>query len=159
MTREHQHHAKAHALHGHTEHEPGSHVHPGVAEDYAARPHPEFVVLDVGEAVGALIVHTDPEMHGVEIEISPAADEHDRSHKQVLERRVDQRAAFTAVFDGLPAGRYTLWVEDQARARDVLIEGSTVAELDWRAEPRDAPATAPVPSVGSGPGTGTGAAR
>ncbi|HEY6399705.1 MAG TPA: hypothetical protein VIX82_19845 [Solirubrobacteraceae bacterium] len=119
------------------EHEPHNHTHDhehphGAVEDYAARKHPEFVALDIGGDVGALIVHTDPEMHGIEIEISAAGEDDRRTHKQVLERKVNERAAFTAVFDGLHAGRYTLWVDDQPRARDVAIEGAQIAELDWR---------------------------
>ncbi len=118
-----------HEHHNHTH----DHEHPHVAgEDYAARKHPEFVALDIGGDIGALIVHTDPEMHGIEIEISPAGEDDKRTHKQVLERRVNERAAFTAVFDGLHAGRYTLWVDDQPRARNVVIEGAGIAELDWR---------------------------
>jgi hypothetical protein len=117
--------------HGH-DHAHG-HGHSDAVEDYAARKHPEFVAIDIGGEIGALIVHTDPEMHGVEIEISPAGEDHKRSHKQVLERRLGERPAFTAVFDGLPAGRYTLWVDDEARAREVEIEGARIAELDWRA--------------------------
>ena len=46
------------------------HAHPH--ESYSGRTHPEFVVLDIGDNVGALIVHTDPDMHGVEVEISAA---------------------------------------------------------------------------------------
>jgi hypothetical protein len=99
---------------------------------YADRPHPEFVVLDVGEDVGALIVHADSSLHGVEVEISATGDDGRRSHKEVLERRLGDRPAFTAVFDGLHAGRYTLWVDDEARARDVAIDGGAIAELDWR---------------------------
>jgi hypothetical protein len=99
---------------------------------YADRPHPEFVVLDIGDGVGALIVHADPRLHGVEVEISPAGDDGRRSHKEVLERRLGDRPAFTAVFDGLPAGRYTLWVDDEARARNVSIDDGAIAELDWR---------------------------
>jgi hypothetical protein len=101
-------------------------------EHYSARKHPEFVVLDIGDDLGALIVHADPEMHGVEVEISPALRDEVRSHKEVLERSIDGRPAFTAVFDGLETGNYTLWVDGQARARDVVIEGGAVAELDWR---------------------------
>jgi len=55
-------------------------------EQYSARKHPEFVVLEIGEDVGALIIHADPELHGTEIEISPAHDDRRRSHKEVLER-------------------------------------------------------------------------
>ena len=101
-------------------------------EHYAARKHPEFVVLDIGEDLGALIIHTDPELHGVEVEISPADHDEERSHKEVLERAIDGRPAFTAVFDKIPAGRYTLWVNDQPWAREVAVDGSKIAELDWR---------------------------
>jgi hypothetical protein len=102
-------------------------------EHYSARVHPEFVVLELGEGVGALVVHTDPDMHGVEVEISPAgADEH-RSHKEVLERRAGQRPAYTAVFDRLTAGRYTLWVDGVARARGVPVRDGQIAELHWEA--------------------------
>jgi hypothetical protein len=108
------------------------HEHHDHVEDYAARKHPEFIVLDIGEDVGALIVHTDPELHGVEVELSLAGDDGRRSHKEVLERSIDGRPAFTAVFDGLRAGSYTLWTGGEPRARGVVIEGGTIAELDWR---------------------------
>jgi hypothetical protein len=127
--------AMPHEQNGHSHTHPhGEHSHapqPG-GEDYAARRHPEFVALDIGGDVGALIVHTDPDMHGIEIEISPAGEDDRRTHKQVLERKLNERPAFTAVFDGLHTGRYTLWVDDEPRARDVAIEGSSIAELDWR---------------------------
>lgn len=57
-------------------------------ENYAARPHPEYVVLDIGEDLGALIVYTDAAWHGTEIEISPIGEDSKRSHKDVLERGV-----------------------------------------------------------------------
>ncbi len=111
-----------------------SHTHP---HTYADRTHPEYVVLDIGEEYGALIIHTDPELHGIEVEISPAGADGERQHKEVLERSMAGRPAFTAVFDKLPEGRYTLWVADEARARDVSITGGQVSELDWmRAKPR-----------------------
>jgi len=101
-------------------------------EQYSARKHPEFVVLELGEDVGALIIHADPELHGTEIEISPAHDDGRRSHKEVLERLTADGPAFTAVFDGQPAGEHTLWVHGEPRARGVRIDGGAVAELDWR---------------------------
>jgi len=112
---------------------PHPHAHPHRhVEDYAARKHPEFVVLDIGEDRGALILHTDPGMHGVEVEISPAGADEQRSHKQILERSAGGASEFTAVFDGLSTGAYTLWVDDEAWARAVAVEGGRVAELDWR---------------------------
>jgi hypothetical protein len=101
-------------------------------EHYSARKHPEFVVLDIGDDVGALIVQADRHMHGAEIEISPAGDDRDRSHKDVLERSLDDQPAFTAVFDALRAGTYTLWSGDKARSRGVAVQAGTVTQVDWR---------------------------
>jgi hypothetical protein len=109
---------------------------------HAARPHPEFVVLDIGEHVGALIIDTDAALHGVEIEISPTGADDDRQHKEVLERRAAGRAAHTAVFDSLPQGSYTLWIGNVACARDVRVTGAAVARLDWTG------ASAPVQPAG-----------
>jgi hypothetical protein len=100
-------------------------------EHYAARPHPEFVVLEIGPDLGALIVHTDATMHGVEIEISPSGDDARRSHKQVLERSLAGRPAYTAVFDQLPAGTYTLWTDGVARVRGVKVASERIAKLQW----------------------------
>jgi hypothetical protein len=102
-------------------------------ENYSERPHPEYVVLDIGGQFGALIVHTDPALHGTEVEISPQGEDSNRSHKDVLERGEGGRVAFTAVFDRLPEGAYTLWTDGVARARGVRISGGAVAELDWTA--------------------------
>ena len=58
-------------------------------------------------------------MLGVEVEISASGEDDRRSHKEVLEREINGRPAYTAVFDNVPAGRYTLWVDDIARERGV----------------------------------------
>jgi hypothetical protein len=102
---------------------------------YADRPHPEFVVLEIGDGIGALIIHAPPEMHGAEIEISPAGKDSCRSHKEVLERSTADGPAFTAVFDGLAAGTYNLWVQGEAQTRGVRIENGAIVELDWRPTP------------------------
>ena len=107
------------------------HAHPH--ERYADRPHPEYVVLEIGGELGALIVHTAPELHGAEIEISRTGDDATRQHKDVLERPLGDAPAFSAVFDQIEEGGYTLWIDDVAAQRDVQVAGGTVAELDWRA--------------------------
>ena len=109
-------------------------------EHYSARKHPEFVVLEIGEGVGALIIHTDPEMHGQEVEISPTGRDDERSHKEVLERSQGGRPDFTAVFDWIPDGTYTLWTDGVPRARDVRVTGAQITELDWRTARVPAPA-------------------
>jgi hypothetical protein len=116
---------------GHSDTHRHCHNHGEVAERYAVRRHPEPVVLDIGGNLGALIVHTDAGMVGVEVEISATGSDGERSHKEVLEREIDGRPAYTAVFDKVRAGGYTLWVDDVARERGVLVSGGALAELDW----------------------------
>jgi hypothetical protein len=110
-----------------------SHDHGERGENHASRRHPEHVILDIGGDVGALIVHTDAAMVGVEVEISATGRDRERRHKDVLEREIHGRPAYTAVFDKLSEGSYTLWVDDAARARGVVVTGGAVAELDWSA--------------------------
>jgi len=109
-------------MHGHHHH-----------ESYAARRHPEPVVLDIGGDLGALIVYTDSGLLGTEVEISASGHDGERSHKDVLEREIQGRPAYTAVFDKVPAGSYTLWADGVACERGVVIAAGTVAELDWSA--------------------------
>jgi hypothetical protein len=117
-------------------HSHGSAEHPHAGtENYSARAHPEHVVLDIGGNVGALIIHTHAGMHGVEVEISATGQDDRRTHKDVLEREINGRPAYTAVFDKLHEGTYTLWVDDLARAREVVVTGASVAELDWSGAP------------------------
>jgi hypothetical protein len=104
----------------------------GSEERHAARRHPEHVVLDIGGDIGALIVHADAVMVGVEVEISATGHDDQRTHKDILEREINGRPAYTAVFDQLEEGGYTLWVDDVAWASNVRVEGGSVAELDWR---------------------------
>ena len=115
---------------GHT-HRHLHHHHAEAGGRYAARRHPEPVVLDIGGDLGALIVHADARMVGVEVEISAAGSDGERSHKEVLEREIEGRPAYTAVFDKVRAGSHTLWVHGLARERGVVIVGGSVAELDW----------------------------
>jgi hypothetical protein len=103
-----------------------------MSENHAARPHPEHVLLELGGDLGALIVYTDPVLHGAEIEISGSKDDGSRSHKDVLERSIDGHPTYAAVFDLLTQGSYTLWVEDNPCARSIEVEAGRVVELDWR---------------------------
>jgi hypothetical protein len=105
-----------------------------VGHSYADRPHPEYVVLDIGEEFGALIIYTDADLHGVEVEISPGRHDDRRSHKEVLERSMNGRPAYTAVFDKLERGTYTLWTHGAPCARGVRIAAGEIAEVDWRSD-------------------------
>lgn len=92
-------------------------------------------MLELGDGVGALVVYTDPELHAVEVEISPYERDGARSHKQVHERLVGERPLYAAVFDRLDAGAYTLWLDGDARSRHVRVADAAVTEIDWRTTP------------------------
>ena len=89
------------------------------------------VVLDIGDGIGALIVHTTEALRGREIEASPHGHDWLRTHTAVLERRLGGRTLFAAVFPALPAGAYTIWRNDRS-GDEITITGGAVAELDWR---------------------------
>ena len=103
-------------------HQHGHHHHD--VSDVRAQP----VVLDLGEGVGALIVHTGEELLGEEIDISPSGDDGRRQHKQVLRRLLGPQETTCLVYDNLPEDEYTVWLPG-GPVRDVQVRGGEVAEL------------------------------
>ena len=91
-------------------------------------------MLDLGPGVGALVLHTGADLHGVEIEISPAGRDGERSHKQVHERPVAGRPLYGAVFEALPAGEYTLWLDDEPLRGGVAVAESAVTDITLKEE-------------------------
>jgi hypothetical protein len=89
---------------------------------------PQPVVLDLGDGVGALIIHTGPELLGEEIDISPGDDDGRRQHKQVLRRLLGPQETTCLVYDNLPEGEYTVWLPGEPR-RGVQVRGGEVSEL------------------------------
>jgi hypothetical protein len=102
-----------------------------MAEQHIDRVHPESVVLDIGQHIGALIIYTAAELRGREIEVSPRGVAK-RVHVEVLERRIDGRPVFAAVFPGLRAGDYDIWETGPNTGGTVTIVGGEVATVDWR---------------------------
>ncbi len=98
-----------------------------------ARPHPEHVVLDIGGEIGALIVHADPDCHDLQIEICRSGEEAGkREHQHILERPINGKKMYAAVFAGIREGSYTLLTHDAVREQGVLIRGGDVTTIDWR---------------------------
>jgi len=103
-----------------------------MAERHDFRVHSEAVVLDIGQDIGALIIYTTPELCGREIEVSLRQQDAKRVHVDVLERRIDGRPVFAAVFPGLREGDYDVWGNATNPICAVTIIGGKVASLDWR---------------------------
>jgi hypothetical protein len=91
-------------------------------------------MLDIGEEVGALIVHTDRAFDDREIEVSsPAVGEGRRIHAVVHPHRVGEDIEHAAVFVELAAGRYTVWAPDGGGIwGTAVVEGGDIARLDAR---------------------------
>ena len=102
-----------------------------MAEQHVDRIHPESVVLDIGQDIGALIIYTEAALRGREIEVSPRGSAA-RVHVEVLERRINSRPVFAAVFPGLRAGDYEIWENPTNPSGTVTIVGGEVVTVDWR---------------------------
>ncbi len=86
------------------------------------------VVVDIGDGVGALIVHTDPSLLGHELHVRKAGESH-TTHTGVWERELGDHPIVVAVFLALDEGRYTLLDLDGQPTTEVMIESGRVAEL------------------------------
>ncbi len=103
-----------------------------MAKRHNDRVHSESVVLDIGQDIGALIIYTEAKLRGREIEVSPRGSVATRVHVEVLERRINGRPVFAAVFPGLRAGDYDIWENASNPSGTVTIVGGEVATVDWR---------------------------
>lgn len=123
----------------------------------------EDAVLDIGGDVGALILYTDADFAGREIEVSLLDDsepghahehwhghehgpelEHGQEHQHgpdhrvhtaVHERRAGGLVTYAGIYPELKAGTYRIWIDDPTLPSQVTIVGGEVAELDWRTPP------------------------
>ena len=97
---------------------------------YWTRRHPEAVVLDIGEDVGALVLYTPAELFGREIEVSPLGNVAWRTHSAVLERSCNNRVFYAAVYPELSAGEYQVHVDGSPR---FTVHSGQVAEIRLQA--------------------------
>jgi hypothetical protein len=103
-----------------------------MAEQDVEQIHHGAAVLDIGEDIGALIIYTGKHLRGQEIEVSRKEEKTRRIHTAVLERRVNGRSIFAALFLSLTAGEYIIWTNNPTVPSTITIAGGQVAEIDWR---------------------------
>jgi hypothetical protein len=93
------------------------------------------VVLELGSGIGALVLHTPPELDGAEIEISQANQpDHPpakRTHSQVRQRITPGGTKFAAVYPNLSAGQYTIWQDATTPAITVTVDGGQITAAWW----------------------------
>lgn len=115
---------------GHHHHDHGAHASGHVsAHNPGAGQGP--VVLDLGDHVGALVLHTSEELVGREIDISPTTDPSARRHVEVLPRRTEAGVRYSAVYGSLKEGSWTLWHDASTPAMEVVVRGGHVTEARW----------------------------
>jgi hypothetical protein len=87
------------------------------------------VVLDIGEGIGALVVHTPSALCGIEIEIARRGEATAFVHTEVRERVLPEGSVYAGVFVALDEGHYTLLDVAQHPACDVTITSGRVTEV------------------------------
>ena len=93
------------------------------------RVHGGPIVLDLGDGIGALIVHADAALAGREIEVE-RLESGQRTHTEVHRRYVDGGTVFAGVFPELEEGPYLL-LNRESVPRCVTIRGGEVTETRW----------------------------
>ncbi len=81
------------------------------------------MVLDIGPHAGALVLYTDVDLAGAEIEIRPGAGMWLGKHTAVRERHVGGRVLYAGVFGSLASGPY-----------DVRLKGGGPESFDLAVE-------------------------
>jgi hypothetical protein len=87
------------------------------------------VMLDIGEGVGALVVHARADLCGIEIELAHRHESEAFTHTEVRERQLPEGSVYAGVFPEIAEGEYTLLPFGDAPARPVSIASGRVTEL------------------------------
>jgi hypothetical protein len=89
------------------------------------------VLLDIGDDVGALVVHTPPAFAGTEIELARHGETNAFVHTEVRERRLPDGSVHAGVFAAVVSGDYTLLGTGGRPSSDVTITAGGVTEVHW----------------------------
>jgi len=118
----------------------------GVHDHQHGHPHPPVeahnrdagkssVLLDIGDGVGALVVHAPHHLLGIEVELAPVDGSAPPSHVAVVLRHAAGRELPTAVFPSLPAGGYDVWLrpasDPPVPVLRVEVPDGAVREVSW----------------------------
>ena len=87
------------------------------------------VVLDIGDDVGALVVHATGELSGVEIELARRGERQAFVHTEVRERRLPDGTLYAGVFPAVVVGEYTLLGLHGGPDHEVTISSGGVTEV------------------------------
>jgi hypothetical protein len=80
---------------------------------------------------GVLIINAGPAYRGREIAVSPVGDPERRTRATVRARYLPAGVLYTALYVGLPEGRYAIWAPDGSPRGHVTVLAGTVTDHDW----------------------------
>jgi len=89
------------------------------------------VMLDIGDDAGALVLESEADREGLEVEIHPHGRPEGRTHVYVLRREVPGGRRFAAVFPSLPPGHYVVLGPDGSPASTVVVAAGRVTRHPW----------------------------
>ena len=96
------------------------------------------VVLDLGAGVGALILDTPADAAAVTRSRSAGRATLEggrRTHSLVRERRTAAGTGYAAVYPGLPAAEYTVWLDEHTPPGTVTVHEGQAARFRWPRTP------------------------
>jgi len=97
------------------------------------------VVMEIGGDTGGLVVYTDGDQLGVEVDIFVRGCDEPLTHTAIRERNLPDRVLYAGVYPGLPAGDYTIAPLGSRPATDVTIVGGAVVEVHGESTLRNLP--------------------
>ncbi|HEU4329785.1 MAG TPA: hypothetical protein VFR40_01630 [Lapillicoccus sp.] len=118
----------------HTHTHPHHAVSPERAANLAENPYAGqgSVLLDIGDDIGALVLHVDRQWEGAEVSYRRAHEPYEphahQPHVAVVGRPTEGGPAYTAVFPELVAGRYVLALPDGTELV-ADVDGGRVTEI------------------------------
>ncbi len=89
------------------------------------------VVINVGEHLGALVLASNEERSGLEVEIHPVDRPTARTHVWVLPREGRDGVVYAAVFPSLEYGDYAILGVDGSIADVVAVPANQVTHATW----------------------------
>ena len=90
------------------------------------------VLLDIGAGTGALVLYTPADLRGAEIEISPETPRAPRTHPAVRARPGPTGTRYAVLYEGLAAGRYTIWRDHDTSGGQATVTGGEVTSHRWQ---------------------------
>jgi hypothetical protein len=89
------------------------------------------VVLDIGDDIGALVVHVPARFAGRELSLARRGETAEFVHTEVRERQMPEGSVYAAVYIAVPHGEYTVLDAPAGVPSDVEITAGRVSQLHW----------------------------